>query len=46
MSDSNKQSTPARPPMGRGPGGGGPFGGAGLPPEKTKNFGPSAKSLV
>ncbi|MDQ1554620.1 MAG: ATP-binding cassette, subfamily multidrug efflux pump [Microbacteriaceae bacterium] len=35
-----------RPPMRRGPGGGGPFGGAGMPVEKSMNFGPSAKRLV
>jgi ATP-binding cassette, subfamily B, multidrug efflux pump len=35
-----------RPPMRRGPGGGGPFGGAGMPVEKSKNFLPSAKRLV
>jgi ATP-binding cassette subfamily B multidrug efflux pump len=35
-----------RPPMRRGPGGGGPFGGAGMPTEKSMNFGPSAKRLV
>ncbi|RFA13433.1 multidrug ABC transporter ATP-binding protein [Subtercola boreus] len=35
-----------RPPVRRGPGGGGPFGGAGMPAEKSKSFGPSAKRLV
>jgi ATP-binding cassette subfamily B multidrug efflux pump len=29
----------------RGPGGGGPFGGMGMPAEKSLNFGPSAKRL-
>src|SRR6195952_6133430 len=29
----------------RGPGGGGPFGGVGMPAEKSLNFGPSAKRL-
>ncbi|RFA10032.1 multidrug ABC transporter ATP-binding protein [Subtercola boreus] len=43
MSDTEK--TP-RPPVRRGPGGGGPFGGAGMPAEKSKAFGPSAKRLV
>ena len=42
----NNQSRPvARPMMGRGPGGG-PFGGAGMPTEKSMNFGPSAKRLL
>jgi ATP-binding cassette subfamily B protein len=35
-----------RPPMRRGPGGGGPFGGMGMPVEKSMNFGPSAKRLL
>jgi ATP-binding cassette subfamily B multidrug efflux pump len=35
-----------RPPIRRGPGGGGPFGSAGMPVEKSKNFLPSAKRLV
>ena len=34
--------TPAR----RGPGGGGPFAGMGMPAEKSMNFGPSAKRLL
>ncbi|MGN6741951.1 MAG: ABC transporter ATP-binding protein [Amnibacterium sp.] len=34
---------PARP---RGPGGGGPFGGMGMPVEKAMRFGPSAKRLL
>ncbi|MCA0215831.1 MAG: ABC transporter ATP-binding protein/permease [Actinobacteria bacterium] len=32
--------------MRRGPGGGGPFGGMGMPAEKSMNFGPSAKRLL
>ncbi|MCU1505853.1 MAG: multidrug transporter ATP-binding protein [Microbacteriaceae bacterium] len=50
---SQKPASPAaaslsvpRPPMRRGPGGGGPFGGAGMPVEKSMNFAPSAKRLV
>jgi ATP-binding cassette subfamily B multidrug efflux pump len=39
------EAPPARPPA-RGPGGGGPFGGMGMPAEKAMNFGPSAKRLV
>ncbi len=39
-------TTPARPPMRRGPGSGGPFGGMGMPAEKSMNFGPSAKRLL
>ncbi|MEF2976199.1 ABC transporter ATP-binding protein [Subtercola sp. YIM 133946] len=35
-----------RPPVRRGPGSGGPFGGAGMPAEKSKSFGPSAKRLA
>ena len=36
------------PPQGqrRGPGGGGPFGGVGIPVEKSQNFLPSAKRLL
>ena len=30
----------------RGPGGGGPFGGMGIPAEKSMNFGPSARRLI
>ncbi len=30
----------------RGPGGGGPFGGMGMPAEKSMNFGPSARRLI
>ncbi|MFF2052443.1 ABC transporter ATP-binding protein [Leifsonia sp. NPDC058194] len=37
---------PARPPARRGPGGGGPFGGMGMPAEKSLNFGPSARRLA
>ncbi|NEM90448.1 ABC transporter ATP-binding protein [Galbitalea soli] len=46
MSDSNR--APVRPPMPRrGPGGGGgPFGGMGMPVEKSLNFGPSARRLL
>ncbi|HTL41443.1 MAG TPA: ABC transporter ATP-binding protein [Pseudolysinimonas sp.] len=32
--------------MRRGPGGGGPFGGMGMPAEKSMNFGPSARRLI
>jgi ATP-binding cassette subfamily B multidrug efflux pump len=39
------QAGGARGPVRRGPGGGGPFGGAGMPAEKAMNFGPSAKRL-
>jgi len=35
-----------RPPVRRGPGGGGPFGGMGMPVEKSMNFLPSAKRLL
>ncbi|RKR75124.1 ABC transporter ATP-binding protein [Frondihabitans australicus] len=38
-------STPSRPQMRRGPGGGGPFGGQ-MPTEKSLAFGPSAKRLL
>lgn len=37
---------PAGPPVRRGPGGGGPFGGMGMPVQKSLNFGPSAKRLL
>lgn len=40
-----QSSTPPRPPMRRGPGGG-HFGGASMPAEKSLNFGPSAKRLI
>lgn len=46
MSDDTKTTTPARPPARRGPGGGGPFGGMGMPAEKSMNFLPSAKRLI
>jgi ATP-binding cassette, subfamily B, multidrug efflux pump len=46
MSAANSSNTPARPPVRRGPGGGGPFGGAGMPVEKSQNFLPSAKRLL
>ena len=39
-------SNAQRPPVRRGPGGGGPFGGAGMPAEKSKAFGPSARRLL
>ncbi|GAB3385669.1 ABC transporter ATP-binding protein [Humibacter soli] len=43
----SETSTAQRQPMRRrGPGGGGPFGGAGMPAEKAQNFGPSARRLV
>jgi ATP-binding cassette, subfamily B, multidrug efflux pump len=40
------QTSTSRPPVRRGPGGGGPFGGMGMPVEKSLNFGPSARRLV
>ncbi|WP_085369366.1 ABC transporter ATP-binding protein [Leifsonia sp. NCR5] len=48
MSDNTEteERVPARPPVRRGPGGGGPFGGMQGPVEKSMNFGPSAKRLV
>ena len=47
MSDESKtEETPVRPPVRRGPGGGGPFGAMQGPAEKALNFGPSAKRLV
>lgn len=48
MSDrgTTTEPTPARPPMRRGPGGGGPFGGMQLPAEKSLNFGVSARRLL
>lgn len=40
-------NTPQRPPVRRGPGGGGgPFGGMGMPVEKSMTFWPSAKRLL
>src|SRR5690606_27334836 len=43
MSENDKQTTatPARPPRGHGP-----FAGAGMPAEKSMNFGPSAMRLI
>jgi ATP-binding cassette, subfamily B, multidrug efflux pump len=47
-----KASAPERPAFAaaagarRGPGGGGPFGGMGMPAEKSMNFGPSARRLL
>ncbi|MFC5790583.1 ABC transporter ATP-binding protein [Agromyces tardus] len=43
-----RQAAPARMPMPprRGPMGGGPFAGAGMPTERSLNFGPSAKRLL
>ncbi|MBB5633989.1 ATP-binding cassette subfamily B protein [Cryobacterium mesophilum] len=48
MSDdkNGQQAATARPPVRRGPGGHGPFGGMGMPAEKSMNFGPSAKRLI
>jgi ATP-binding cassette subfamily B protein len=48
MSDDKQTTTttPVRPPVRRGPGGGGPFGGMGMPAEKSMNFFPSAKRLI
>jgi ATP-binding cassette subfamily B multidrug efflux pump len=48
MSDTeNRDDTPTRPAPRRGPGGGGgPFGGMGMPVEKSMNFLPSAKRLI
>jgi len=39
-------STAQRPPVRRGPGGGGPMGGMGMPAEKSMTFWPSAKRLL
>ena len=39
-------TTTQRPPARRGPGGGGPFGGMGMPAEKSMTFLPSAKRLL
>ena len=44
MSDSTEERRTPTPPR-RGPGGHGPFGGMGMPAEKSMNFGPSAKRL-
>ena len=47
MSESTEtEERPVRPPVRRGPGGGGPFGGMNMPVEKSMNFGPSAKRLA
>jgi ATP-binding cassette subfamily B protein len=46
MSTASSTSRSPRPPVRRGPGGGGPFGSAGMPAEKSMNFGPSAKRLL
>jgi ATP-binding cassette subfamily B multidrug efflux pump len=47
MSDTEtEREAPVRPPVRRGPGGGGPFGGMQGPVEKSMNFGPSAKRLA
>ncbi|HEY5221788.1 MAG TPA: ABC transporter ATP-binding protein, partial [Microbacteriaceae bacterium] len=47
MSTTSSSRDAARPPVRRGPGGrGGPFGGIGMPAEKSMNFGPSAKRLL
>lgn len=45
MSES-ENDRPVRPPMRRGPGSGGPFGGAGMPAEKSLNFKFSARRLL
>ena len=46
-STTSSDTVVARPPVRRGPGGGGgPFGGMGMPAEKSMNFGPSAKRLL
>ena len=44
--DKTEDDAPIRPPVRRGPGGGGPFAGAGMPVEKSQNFLPSAKRLL
>jgi len=47
MSDkTSAPERPAGPPVRRGPGGGGPFGGMGMPAQKSLNFGPSARRLL
>ncbi|WP_308468264.1 ABC transporter ATP-binding protein [Rathayibacter soli] len=46
MSTNSSTRNSARPPVRRGPGRGGPFGGMGMPAEKSMNFGPSAKRLL
>ncbi len=42
---SSDDAAVVRPPVRRGPGGGGPWGAAGMPVEKSQNFLPSAKRL-
>jgi ATP-binding cassette subfamily B protein len=44
--EATTEDAPVRPPVRRGPGGGGPFGGMQGPAEKALNFGPSAKRLL
>jgi ATP-binding cassette subfamily B protein len=46
MSDTKTPERVPAPGPRRGPGGGGPFGGAGMPPQKAMNFGPSARRLL
>ncbi|MFI6451831.1 ABC transporter ATP-binding protein [Streptosporangium amethystogenes] len=46
MSDSSTTTARPRPPVGGGGFGRGPMGGAGMPAEKSMNFGPSARRLV
>ncbi|WP_433246090.1 ABC transporter ATP-binding protein [Streptosporangium sp. CA-135522] len=46
MSDRPVTTARPRPPMGGGPFGRGPFGGAGMPVEKSMNFGPSMRRLL
>ena len=46
MSETKTPARGAGPTPRRGPGGRGPFGGAGMPAEKAMNFGPSAKRLI
>ncbi|GAB3806923.1 ABC transporter ATP-binding protein [Humibacter antri] len=46
MSETKTSERAPRPTRRRGPGGGGPFGGASMPAEKALNFGPSAKRLL
>ncbi|HEX4400884.1 MAG TPA: ABC transporter ATP-binding protein [Galbitalea sp.] len=46
MSNATREESAPRPPARRGPGGGGPWGAAGMPVEKSQNFGPSARRLL
>ncbi|HEX3679458.1 MAG TPA: ABC transporter ATP-binding protein [Galbitalea sp.] len=46
MSNATREQSAPRPPARRGPGGGGPWGAAGMPVEKSQNFGPSALRLL